>query len=230
MQLAPLYPWLYKLLQPTFSNCLWAGNCNSRAIALTFDDGPHPQHTVQLLKVLDQFQVVATFFWLGLCVERYPDVARAVYQQGHSLGLHGYNHQSFPTLRANQLKDQLEQTQTAIAAACQLDSAAVRRSIRDVRPPNGLFTPFTLAQLRQWGYRPVMWSVVPEDWVSPGETVVTQRVLAQARNGALIVLHDGHCGGADVAAIAAAIIPRLLDQLDSAKFLKRIAVGVNRWI
>lgn len=211
MQLAPIYPLLHRLLQPAFPGCLWAGPANSRSIALTFDDGPHPLHTPPLLEVLDRYQVPASFFWLGVCVERCPEVAQAVWQQGHWIGLHGYTHQSFPKLPPTALRQSLMQTQQVIAQACGLEPAQAAQ-IRDVRPPNGLFTPKTLIYLKQWGFRPVMWSVVPEDWLRPGVQIVRHRVLQQTRPGSVIVLHDGFCGGEDVAASAAAIIPALLQQ------------------
>lgn len=208
MQLAPLFPILHQILKPAFPDCLWSGNRHQPEIALTFDDGPHPQHTPQLLEVLDHYGIPASFFLLGTCIQRAPQTARAVYQQGHWIGLHGYDHQSFAGLSAGELKHSLEKTQAAIAESCNLDPSLVR----DVRPPNGLFTPQTLHWLRSWGYRPVMWSVVPEDWVRPGVSLVVERVLQQTTNGSIIVLHDGYFGGQDVAQSTAWIVPRLLDQ------------------
>ena len=208
MQLAPLYPILYRILQPSFPSCLWTGATNSREIALTFDDGPHPQYTSELLQVLDRYSIRASFFWLGACVDRNPTLAREVYKRGHWIGLHGYHHHSFPFLKPDALKQSLEKTQEAIAQACQIHPD----NVRDVRPPNGLFTPQTLNLLHQWNYRPVMWSVVPEDWERPGVYVVMQRVLQQVQNGSLIVLHDGYCGGQDVAQTTAQLIPQLLQQ------------------
>ncbi|MDX2213207.1 MAG: polysaccharide deacetylase family protein [Oculatellaceae cyanobacterium bins.114] len=211
MHFAPLYPVLHWILKPLFPDCLWEGFGNSKTIALTFDDGPHPQHTLPLLEVLARYQITANFFWLGVCVNRNPTIAREIYQQGHWVGLHGYDHRIFPTLAVDELKDQLEKTQLAIARACDLDLSYVQQHIRDVRPPVGVFTPQTLIYLQQWHYRPVMWSVVPEDWVRPGVAIATQRVLEQTQNGSLIVLHDGYHGGEDVAAIASTVIPTLLD-------------------
>ena len=208
MQLAPFFPILYRILQPSFPSCLWAGNLNSKAIALTFDDGPHPRYTPQLLEVLDHYSIPASFFWLGACVHRSPAIAKVIYERGHWIGLHGYDHRSFPLLTPLALKQSLEETQAAISKACSVHPM----TIRDVRPPNGLFTPQTLNLLHQWHYRPVMWSVVPEDWVQPGVSVVVQRVLEQVQNGSLIVLHDGACGGQDVAATTDKLVAALLRQ------------------
>lgn len=208
MQFAPLYPILYQILKPSFPSCLWAGSKHSRAIALTFDDGPHPQYTPELLQILDRYNIPASFFWLGACVERVPTVARDVYERGHWIGLHGYQHISFPFLKPDALKESLEKSQEAIAQACQIHP----ENLIDVRPPNGLFTPQTLSLLHQWNYRPVMWSVVPEDWERPGVSVVVQRVLRQVHNGSVIVLHDGYYGGQDVAETTTLLIPQLLQQ------------------
>lgn len=208
MQLAPLFPIVYRILQPTFKSCLWSGAVNSPLVALTFDDGPHPQYTPQLLQVLDRYQIKASFFWLGVCVNRAPAVAKEVYKRGHWVGLHGYDHRAFTRLSSADLKQSLEETQRVITQACQLEP----KHVRDVRPPNGLFTPQTISLLHQWNYRPVMWSVVPEDWVRPGVDIVVQRVLRQVEKGSLIVLHDGYYGGQDVAQTTAQLVPLLLQQ------------------
>lgn len=208
MQFASFYPLLYQILKPAFPNCLWSGATDKKAIALTFDDGPHRDYTPPLLAVLERYQVRASFFWLGSCVERNRDLAREVKERGHWIGLHGYDHRSFPLLTPVELKESLVRTQNAIAEACQLNP----EQVRDVRPPNGLFTPKILTLLHQWNYRPVMWSVVPEDWVSPGISLVNQRILQQVTNGSLIVLHDGYCGGRDVAKITDYLIPQLQQQ------------------
>ncbi|MFO8038555.1 MAG: polysaccharide deacetylase family protein [Sodalinema sp.] len=209
MMFAPLYPYLYRVLAPIFPDCLWSAKPTQPQVALTFDDGPHPQYTPPLLDVLDQLGVTASFFWLGASVRRYPEIARAVFERGHWLGLHGDTHRAFPRLSSRGLQMSLEATQGAIANACDRPLDWVKAQVRDVRPPNGLFTPKTLHLLQSWQYRPVMWSVVPEDWRRPGVQRVCDRVMKQVKPGSLIVLHDGCYGGQDVAQTTLTIVEQL---------------------
>lgn len=109
---------------------------------------------------------------------------------------------------AQELQESLTKTQTAIYRACNLEP----HQVRDVRPPNGLFTPYTLKLFQKWNYRPVMWSVVPEDWLRPGINIVAHRVMKQVKGGSLIVLHDGYVGGEDVAMTLKILLPQLLEQ------------------
>ncbi len=200
-----LYQILHRLGSVLLPSCLWRGDANVPVVALTFDDGPHPVYTPALLQVLARHGVTATFFLLGERVTRFPEVVRQIHEAGHGIGLHGFSHRPFPRLAPNQLRRDLEATQQTIGAACGLLPGAVR----DVRPPGGAATPETVARLRAWGYRPVMWGAVSGDWACPGVGVVVRRTLAQTRAGTIIVLHDGGSGGRDVAAVADAFIPTL---------------------
>lgn len=187
------YSTLHRTLSSRFPGCLWTGDPSKRQVALTFDDGPHRRFTPGLLKVLDRWQIQASFFILGCQVDNTPEIARDLYQAGHWIGLHGYWHRPF--FSTIKLKEDLERTCLALAYTCNLDST----SIRDVRPPFGIFTPNTLNALIDWGYRPVMWQVLADDSMGPGTSVIVQRIVQQTTNGALIVLHDGNDGCGNVA-------------------------------
>jgi peptidoglycan/xylan/chitin deacetylase (PgdA/CDA1 family) len=208
MPLAYLTPVLYRCLKPVFPKCLWSGSKEEKVVALTFDDGPHPQYTPELLRVLDKYRVPATFFCLGVCAERSPNVVLETYNCQHQIGLHGYEHRSFTNLTRQELQQSLKQNREIIARICHCDPAI----FKDVRPPNGLFTPQILQWLQEWNYRSVMWSVVPVDWSRPGTNVVSHRVLQQIQNGSVIVLHDGYTGGQDVAATVEQLIPLIRDR------------------
>jgi len=164
-------------------------------IALTFDDGPHPQYA-QLLKFLDHYSIPASFFWLGTCVNRSPAI-KTVYERGHWIGLHGYDHRSFPHLHLLTSSKACKQ-QAAIAQACCVHPMNATSDLPMVclHPNLGFVIPVAVSACDV--------GVVPEDWVRPGVSVVVQRVLQQVQNGSLIVLHDGACGGQDVAATTAA--------------------------
>lgn len=204
-----LYPLLHRSLKTLFPEALWELPPHPKQqVALTFDDGPHPQHTPALLRVLQEFQVPATFFVLGERVQRWPHLVRQICQQGHEIGLHGWQHRSFTQLSRGELLQSLRRSQDTLVAAC----GGTPEEYRAVRPPNGLFWPQTLVDLRRWGFFPVMWSVVPEDWLEPPVAVVVERVLAQVRPGSLIVLHDGVQGGAQVAEVTRQLIPALREE------------------
>jgi peptidoglycan/xylan/chitin deacetylase (PgdA/CDA1 family) len=122
----PMYLWpsmlndpLHVLLRRHFPQALWNGPGDHRAIALTFDDGPHPQDTPRLLELLARQQVRATFFQVGKQVAEYPDLVRQVAEAGHQIGMHGYRHRAFPLESAAILRGHLAHTQFLIAQACQ---------------------------------------------------------------------------------------------------------------
>ena len=207
MAAADFIPYLYRFLKPRIPDALWEGDRHGNQIALTFDDGPHPQFTPPLLKVLETYNVRATFFWLGSWVQNYPEVAQQVYEAGHQLALHGFQHQPFLFKKPEEIRQSLQATQNAIATVCPGAPTAI-----DVRPPYGVCTAKTVRQLKAWGFRTVMWSVVPIDWTEPGVEIVRQRVIQQTRSGDLIVLHDGSSGGQAVANCTEQILPQLLDK------------------
>ena len=201
--LTPMVGQMHRVLRRRFPDALWMGDTSFPVVALTFDDGPDPRDTEALLRVLDRHGVAATFFLIGERARRYPDLVRAVAEAGHQQGLHGYHHRAFPLQPAPQLAHSLYMTQAALAEA----TGQPPDQFRDVRPPYGVFTPATLKALRGWGYRPVMWSVVPLHWRQPARQTVRE-VVEQIHPGAILVLHES-LPGPPVARLADEILPRL---------------------
>jgi peptidoglycan/xylan/chitin deacetylase (PgdA/CDA1 family) len=195
---------MYQIAQRRHPEILYRGDESIRRIALTFDDGPHPEDTPRLLEVLDRQQVRATFHLIGKSVERHPELVRQIHQHGHQLALHCYRHIPFPLEKPTALRAGLIRSQNAMAKAADI----APRSIRDLRPPYGLFTNRNRSQLTQWGFRLVMWSCLPPHWMQPIGWSIRQ-VMDAAVPGAVIVLHDGHGHGRRVAEIVNAIIPQI---------------------
>jgi peptidoglycan/xylan/chitin deacetylase (PgdA/CDA1 family)/sulfur carrier protein ThiS len=180
-----------------------AGAGGSLAVALTFDDGPWPHTTAQILAILAQRQAPATFFVVGRQVQRYPDLVRRELAAGMAIGSHSWSHsQPFDRLPAARIRDEI---------------ARGRRTLQPLgihpvgfRPPGGATSPAVAAAAQEFGDRTVLWSVDPADW-QPGVTAnqLVQRVLAAARPGAIVLLHDG--GGNRSATVAA--LPAIINGL-----------------
>ena len=197
----------HRAMQRRYPNVLFFGNLSLPEIALTFDDGPHPRDTPQVLDMLARHDVRATFFLIGQNIERYPQLVKRIYDGGHQLALHCYRHIPFPLENASTLKGQLDRSRKAIADICNIPP----ESIRHIRPPYGFFTAKTLSLLNKWGYQLVLWNNMPLHFVQPVSWTIKQ-IEEHITPGSVIVLHDGKGHGVKVALIIDTIIPRLKQQ------------------
>ena len=161
-------------------------NTRQPLVALTFDDGPHPRLTPQLLDLLRAAGVRATFYMIGRNVARYPELAARVAAEGHEIGNHTWSHPSLFGHSDAALLDQIDRTSLAI-------QAAVGRAPVTMRPPYGNLYPRQRLLLHHARNMPtVLWSVDPEDWRRPASAVITQRIVSASHPGAVILTHDIH--------------------------------------
>jgi peptidoglycan/xylan/chitin deacetylase (PgdA/CDA1 family) len=154
------------------------------AVALTFDDGPHPEGTPRVLEILASHGVRATFFVVGEQVVRRPELVRRILDQGHSVQLHGYRHRLQLRLTARQLRDDIERGTVAIE-----DALGASPSLH--RPPYGIYSSVGLEIVRARELRPLLWARWGKDWrkfTTPDR--IAQRVLSGIRAGDVILLHD----------------------------------------
>ncbi|MFI9101698.1 polysaccharide deacetylase family protein [Streptomyces fildesensis] len=163
-------------------------NAGSMVMALTFDDGPSPQYTPQVLDVLRAHSVHATFFVCGDNVGLYPDVVRRIAAEGHTVGNHTWSHPHLSDLSAADVRDQMQRTQDAVT------KTGVHAPVL-FRAPYGDFAAASLTVCADLGLRPISWSVDPTDWANPGSGTIADRVLAGAATGAIVLNHDGTEGG-----------------------------------
>jgi peptidoglycan/xylan/chitin deacetylase (PgdA/CDA1 family) len=153
-------------------------------IALTFDDGPHPDATPQLLRLLDGGGVRATFFLLGRMAEEHPAVARAVADAGHEVAVHGYDHRLL-------LKRRPAETFADLARACAAITAVTGQAPRWWRPPYGVASTAALVGARRLGLTPVLWTCWGRDWTrSATPDSVFRAVRRGLAGGGTILLHD----------------------------------------
>jgi peptidoglycan/xylan/chitin deacetylase (PgdA/CDA1 family) len=161
-------------------------------VALTFDDGPDPATTPQLLQLLARHRVHATFCLVGANAQRHPALVRKIVAGGHTLCNHTWNHDlKLGKLPAAKIKDDMERTNAAIRRA------VPKAKIKYFRAPGGKFTPAVVAVARQLGMASIYWKVDPRDWDHPeGETPaqhrsrVIARVEKHTRKGAIVLSHD----------------------------------------
>ena len=165
-----------------------SGPSDQRVVALTYDDGPNPPYTNEILDVLNEEGVHATFFLVGRAVTAYPSIVQREVREGNAVGNHTWDHGHLIVMNATQVQASLRKTDAAIFAATKVHT-------RLMRPPYGSRDWLVLDQARRMGYTPVMWSVpLAKDWENPDPEVIANRILPKVRDGSIIVLHDGNRG------------------------------------
>jgi peptidoglycan/xylan/chitin deacetylase (PgdA/CDA1 family) len=183
------------------------GNPHLPEITLTFDDGPNPPYTSQILAILKRFGIQATFFCIGNQVAAHPGIVQQEFAAGNTIGNHTWSHPSLPTLSASQIRAQLTMTSDIVQYI-----TGMRPTF--FRPPYGALSAQVLAQVNQLGLTTVLWSVDPRDWSLPGVNVIISRVLSQTGDGAIILMHDG--GGNRSQTVAA--LPIIIETLQQRGF------------
>ncbi|SCE84887.1 polysaccharide deacetylase family protein [Micromonospora mirobrigensis] len=179
-------------------------NTGVRAVALTFDDGPSPAWTPQLLDQLRAAHVTATFCVVGVQVKRHPQLVARIVREGHQLCNHSWRHDMDLGRRPlAEIRADLVRTNRAIQAA------APGAKVPFFRQPGGRWTGEEIPVARQLGMRPLHWSVDPQDWARPAPPVITKRVTTTVRAGAVVLMHDGGGNRASTMAACRFLIPEL---------------------
>ena len=170
-------------------------------IAITFDDGPHPQNTPRLLDMLKERGIKATFFMVGKCATTWPAVVKRIADEGHEVANHSWSHPNLAPMKETRIMDQLQQTHDAIVKACGVAPILYR-------PPYGSIRMTQRKAIHdRFGYPTILWDVDPLDWQSPRTvTKVHNRILAQTKPGSIILCHDIHEPTIDA-------MPSVLDEL-----------------
>lgn len=153
---------------------------NSPKIALTFDDGPHPYYTEQLLDGLKERGAKASFFVLGKQAQAYPELIKRMQDEGHLVGNHTYNHIQLGQGNREEFKEELIQTSEVL-------TELTGEETQYVRPPYGSWDKSFETELMMF---PVLWTVDPMDWCSDDVSGIVQRVTKKTRENSIILMHD----------------------------------------
>ena len=161
----------------------------AKKIALTFDDGPHPRYTEQLLDGLKERNVVATFFVTGENAQNYPNIIRREQEEGHLIGNHTYSHIQLTSGNRETFREELVKTNEIL-------KNITGETVSFVRPPYGSWDKGFEQELNMF---PVLWTIDPLDWCSQSSTNVEKRILSKARENAIILLHDEYASSIEAA-------------------------------
>jgi peptidoglycan/xylan/chitin deacetylase (PgdA/CDA1 family) len=176
-------------------------------VALTFDDGPHPQFTPPILDILRRYGVKATFFMLGSQAERHPDLVRQVVAEGHVVANHTWMHPHLPKVPADRFAFEIDHTTEVLQGVS-------GQRVTCVRPPYGDSNPAVTEQLNARGLASVVWTADSRDFEKPGVDAIVASALKDLQPGGVILMHDG--GGVRDQTIAA--LPRIIEGIQAAGY------------
>src|SRR3954453_21502728 len=190
-----------------FGHITTHGDRHDARVALTFDDGPDDPFSLEVSRVLDEHGVKGTFFEVGKAIDARPEIARALYDDGHLVGNHSYHHDYWRWLDPRY--PELDRTESAFRRQLGVCPAFFR-------PPHGQRTPFMLAHVSSKGMHAVTWDVSAGDWATDDPALVAKRILDGVKPGSIILLHDGVDGTvtADRTVLVKAL-PLILDGLEA---------------
>lgn len=162
-----------------------SGSRDNKVIALTFDDGPHPKETDEVLDVLKKYNVKATFFIAGKHANWYPKPLIRANQEGHEIGNHTFNHYDINKLSAEQLEKEIIKCEEVL-------EKVIGKKTNLFRPPYGSYNKEVLESIaRKHNYKIVLWTTVDaKDWQNPKAHEISDTIINNAKNGDIILLHD----------------------------------------
>ncbi len=153
-----------------------------KAIALTFDDGPWPKTTTQILDILKKNNIKATFFWVGRYLQTYPELGKQVAAAGHAIGNHTWSHQ-YIKYNEDGAAREIDRTSSLIE-----EVTGVKTSM--FRPPGGILNNGLTAYAQKKNYAVIMWSADSLDWRAATQSLM-DNVMRQANSGGIVLMHDG---------------------------------------
>ncbi|MDP1509722.1 polysaccharide deacetylase family protein [Paenibacillus ottowii] len=164
---------------------VWEVPTHRKLIALTFDDGPDVSNTPAILDLLQKYDAKATFFVVGSRVEKLPHLVKREREEGHEIGNHTFLHSSFQHISRNKALSELDQGQASIVQATGAGTHLFR-------PPGGSYNDSLVKLAKEKGLKIILWSWHQDtlDWRKPGVHRIANKVLRNARNGDIVLMHD----------------------------------------
>jgi peptidoglycan/xylan/chitin deacetylase (PgdA/CDA1 family) len=183
-------------------NVFYSNPNHAGMIALTFDDGPHPRYTPEILDILDEYGVKATFFVVGENVSYYSDIVKEEIARGHEIGNHTYEHKNISGYDSERLTREIKK--------CEETLASLDYSCKLFRPPEGALGAQQGRQIKELDYRVILWNLDTRDWAHTPTDQIVRHVLSSVQDGDIILFHDYVVGDSPTPAALRALLPILL--------------------
>ncbi len=192
------------------SASVWRGGdvfagCGEKAVALTFDDGPHPHITDKILAVLEKYGVKATFFEIGRNVRLYPEVTSRVIAAGHEVGNHTDSHAFLRGFSTEHVENEIMSADDAISDVCEYET-------HFLRPPGGIYDSAVVEASSDEEKVIALWTIDTLDWNHRSCKGITDEVLTHVKGGDIILMHDYVSGESHTVEALEIIIPELLSR------------------
>jgi polysaccharide deacetylase family sporulation protein PdaB len=174
-------------------------------IALTFDDGPDKKNTEEILDILKEYNIKATFFVIGKNCEENPEILKRIASEGHEIGNHTYSHPHLSKMQKSKVENEIRRTEEIV-------NEITGHKTCLFRPPEGVYSPIVAQACDTLGYKAILWSVDTTDWRSPKADKIVREVVDKTSSGSIILCHDYIAGESNTPAALRTFIPQLIQQ------------------
>lgn len=187
------------------SNVYHAHENAGKKIALTFDDGPHPRLTPEILDILKKYDVKATFFLVGENVGRYPHLVERILADGHEIGNHTYTHGRVSEFGFFEMKKEIEDCESAIYEVAEYKTKLLR-------PPEGYLDDKIRMISKDLDYNVILWNIDTRDWEHESPRRICQNIVERISDGSIILMHDYISYNSPTPKALELFIPKLLEK------------------
>lgn len=184
-------------------NVFSCAETEEKIIALTFDDGPHPKYTDEILDILGSYGVKATFFVIGKNAEAYPEKLKRAINEGHEIGNHTYSHITAGKSSESNLRSELQKTHEIIKKITDTDTVLFR-------PPTGYCNTVAVKSAAEMNYKIIVWTVDTRDWAHTCVESIVKNVKNHVTGGAIVLFHDYISAPSPTPQALSELIPYLL--------------------
>lgn len=200
-----LISYFLSLISPASGVYFACNTAGEKTIALTFDDGPHPVYTREILGILKEYGIRATFFCIGCNAEQYPELVREIAAAGHEIGNHTYGHPNLGEASYDGVREEILGMENALPAE-------VETRPHLFRPPGGMYCDEVCRAAADLEYSVILWSVDPRDWAHTAVEDIVENVLTNTDGGDIVLFHDYVSGESPTPEALRRILPELIER------------------